>query len=438
MWVRRLTQAVVVKSRSDHCISRKNIDPDALKVLYRLHRSGHIAYLVGGGVRDLLLGRQPKDFDVSTNAHPRTIKKLFRNCFLIGRRFRLAHIKFGDKIIEASTFRRRPESDTDTNDSNADLLHRHDNTFGTPTEDAQRRDFTINGLFYDIGTFSVIDYVGGLKDLDRRLIRSIGNPAIRFREDPVRMIRAVRFASRLGFSIDRSDIKAIRKYRHELLRAAPSRLLEEIYRLFAFRSGEAAVRILFETDLLAIILPEIDVYLRNADKAGRKVFWRCLAALDAGKYVIGQPTPVMIFSTLYLAPFLSSACNDPESGGRAFRLALAHDLLTPASRRFQMPRHVFHRTALALVSQRRFELTNRRFSKKRFVAMDVFPESLSLRQIWLAAHDGDSNSLQTWIDLYGKWKLDSTSRLGNHIEHERNTPYRRFDNHRSNRRRKHS
>src|SRR5437899_1372426 len=193
-----------ILSRAEHAVSRKNIDPDALKVLYRLKNHGYVAYLVGGGVRDLLLGRRPKDFDIGTSAHPQQVKRLFRNCFIIGRRFRLCHVRFGRKVVEVSTFRRQAEADE------GDTLIRRDNTFGTPEEDAFRRDFTVNALFYDIATFSVIDYVGGLEDLERRTIRTIGDPGIRLREDPVRMLRAVALAARLDFSIDPDTVEAIR------------------------------------------------------------------------------------------------------------------------------------------------------------------------------------------------------------------------------------
>ncbi|HET8646540.1 MAG TPA: hypothetical protein VFO85_13690, partial [Vicinamibacteria bacterium] len=156
--------------RPEHTISRKDIDPDALKVLYRLKTQGFLAYLVGGGVRDLLLARRPKDFDIGTSAHPSAVKRLFRNCFVIGRRFRLCHVRFGPKVIEVSTFRRQAPAEE------GETLIRRDNTFGTPEEDAFRRDFTVNALFYDIATFSVIDYVGGLDDLQKRVIRTIGDP----------------------------------------------------------------------------------------------------------------------------------------------------------------------------------------------------------------------------------------------------------------------
>src|SRR5437762_2065148 len=206
--------------RPEHTISRRDIDPDALKVLYRLRQYDHVAYLVGGSVRDLLLGRHPKDFDIGTSAHPYQVKKLFRNCWIIGRRFRLAHVKFGPKVIEVATFRRQIEAGEEvvqdgvpapdpTTPEGEHLIH-HDNTFGTSEEDAFRRDFTINALFYDIATFSIIDYVGGLDDLRAAVVRSIGDPHVRLREDPVRMIRAIAMASRLHFTIERALLVATR------------------------------------------------------------------------------------------------------------------------------------------------------------------------------------------------------------------------------------
>jgi poly(A) polymerase len=294
--------------RAEHAISRRDIDPDALKVLYRLHEHHYVAYLVGGSVRDLLLGRRPKDFDVGTSAHPHQIKKLFRNCWIIGRRFRLAHVKFGPKTIEVATFRRQVDPselppDPDDVDRAVDaaaeaplppepsiedrvrsegthlakvrahdrLIHR-DNTFGTPEEDAFRRDFTINALFYDIATFAVIDYVGGLKDLEHRLIRSIGDPGVRFLEDPVRMLRAVVFAARLDFRIDPPILDAIGTHRHEIGRAAPPRLVEEYFKILRSGSAQNSLRMLKETMLLRAITPELE-------EAG-PALWESVARLD--------------------------------------------------------------------------------------------------------------------------------------------------------------
>jgi poly(A) polymerase len=263
--------------RAAHAISRRNIDPDALKVLYRLHEHGFIAYLVGGSVRDLLLERRPKDFDIGTSAQPHQIKKLFRNCWIIGRRFRLAHVKFGPKTIEVATFRRQvPAADVDaeaaeretaevTDENRGNLavvtpparLISRDNTYGTPEEDAFRRDFTVNALFYDIATFSIIDYVGGLRDLEARVIRCIGEPDIRFLEDPVRMLRAVVLAARLEFKIDEPILESIALHKHEIERSAPARLVEEYYKILRSGHAKEALRQLRTTGLLKAITPEL-------------------------------------------------------------------------------------------------------------------------------------------------------------------------------------
>ena len=289
--------------RAQHAISRRDIDSAALKVLYKLHEHHYVAYLVGGSVRDLLLNRRPKDFDIGTSAHPHQVKKLFRNCWIIGRRFRLAHVKFGPKTIEVATFRRQvaaseltaeaetefpdpdqivgpgerlPPDDDQISDSRRRLSRDHliqrDNTYGTPEEDAFRRDFTVNALFYDIGTFAIIDYVNGLADLDARLIRCIGDPEVRFLEDPVRMLRAVVLAARLQFTIDEPSLEAIATHRHAIQHSAAARLLEEYYKIL--RSGHAleAMRQLRDTKLMKEITPEL--------AAGSDAVWDAVAALD--------------------------------------------------------------------------------------------------------------------------------------------------------------
>jgi len=279
--------------RAEHPISRRDIDPDALKVLYRLRQFDHVAFLVGGSVRDLLLGRRPKDFDVGTSAHPYQVKKLFRNCWIIGRRFRLAHVRFGPKVIEVATFRRQIEPGEEivaegvpvpahpAEGEEADgvgaagshhLIHR-DNTFGTPEEDAFRRDFTINALFYDIATFSVIDYVGGLDDLKAAVVRAIGDPEVRMREDPVRMMRAVALAARLDFRIDLPVLEAIRRHRRDLARSSPPRLLEEYYKILRAGSSEKTFRDLAALGLLEPISKELH-------QGAADPLWRSLAALD--------------------------------------------------------------------------------------------------------------------------------------------------------------
>lgn len=299
-----MTEPVIVP-RAEHPISRRDIDADALKVLYRLHESGYVAYLVGGSVRDLLLSRRPKDFDIGTSAHPYQVKKLFRNCWIIGRRFRLAHVRFGLKTIEVATFRRNvpagSEAESAFNGDSGEELRRdatdeplldpvaqgradaqallnpkqpHDNTFGTPEEDAFRRDFTINALFYDIGTYSIIDYVGGLQDLKDGLIRCIGDPNERFQEDPVRMLRAIVMASRLGFRLDPPIVDAIATHRDLMATASPARMIEEYYKILRSGYAEQTFRALAEHRLLEPVTPEIQRGTRNDG------LWSSLAALD--------------------------------------------------------------------------------------------------------------------------------------------------------------
>src|SRR5215467_6518730 len=235
-------------------IARELIDPDAEKILRRLRRSGHTAYLVGGCVRDLLLGRTPKDFDIATSATPQEIKDLFRNSRIIGRRFRLAHIFFGSKIIETSTFRANPREGVEPEEGE-EILIRRDNVFGTAEEDARRRDFTINGLFYDIEAEQVTDYVGGLADLEARMVRTIGDPDIRFREDPVRILRAIKFAARLDFGFEPATWTALLRWRGEISKCAPPRLLEEVHRLMRGGAARRSFELMVETGVLAVLSP---------------------------------------------------------------------------------------------------------------------------------------------------------------------------------------
>jgi len=248
-----------VLERQEHPISRRDIDRNVLKVLYRLIDAGFVAYLVGGAVRDLMLGRRPKDFDVGTSAHPHQVRELFRNSRLIGRRFRLVHVFFGPQNIEVATFRCRGETQV----ADEDLLIRHDNTFGTPEEDAQRRDFTVNALFYDPRSFRVIDFVGGLPDIRTGLIRTVGDPEVRMQEDPVRMMRAVRFAAKLGFEIEPATRAAIERHRELLMKASPPRLVEEVYRAFAARRAAQALGLSEQLGLLEVMLPRLSHHLRS-------------------------------------------------------------------------------------------------------------------------------------------------------------------------------
>jgi poly(A) polymerase len=372
--------------------------------MYRLVRKGFTAYLVGGSVRDLILGRVPKDFDVSTNATPSQIKRVFKNCFLIGRRFRLAHIRFDNHVIETSTFRRCPDQDDENGD---DLYMLRDNCYGTPEEDALRRDFTINGLFYEVERFTIIDHVGGLSDINNRLIRSIGDPNIRFREDPVRMIRAVRFAARLGFNIEPATYNAILRHHDEILKASPPRVFEELQKLFAFGAGEKAFRLLYKTGLLHDLIPEIAEFLDH-DHGQDSEFWKWLEQLDERIRTVGRVEPVLVFATLFTAPVRHVADRYEALGERVIYNALLADLLPPICARLNMPKWMTARMIQIMANQSRFEPDKKkRFSKRGFVAQDSFPETLALYQIGLLVAGADLGPAEIWGSLRSELESES-------------------------------
>jgi poly(A) polymerase len=410
-------------SRSEHVVSRQNIHPDALKVMYRLVRKGFTAYLVGGGVRDLLLGRTPKDFDVSTNATPSQIKKIFQNCFLIGRRFRLAHIRFDDHVIETSTFRRCPDQDDESGDD--DLYMLRDNCYGTPEEDALRRDFTINGLFYEVERFSIIDHVGGLSDIENRLIRCIGDPNIRFREDPVRMIRAVRFASRLDFHIEPATYNAIMRHHEEILKASPPRVFEEVQKLFAYGAGEKAFRLLYKTGLLHNLLPEIADFLDH-DHGQDSSIWSWLEHMDSRIRTVGKVEPVLVFAALFSAPVQRIAAKYAADGERVVYNALLEDLLLPICTRMSMPKWMSARMIQIMANQSRFEPDKRkRFSKRGFVAHECFPETLALYQIGLLVAGADLGPAEMWSSLRSEVEAENPQSLRSDPRAEHGRPPRK-------------
>ncbi|MSO55802.1 MAG: polynucleotide adenylyltransferase PcnB [Acidobacteria bacterium] len=385
----------VVIPRSDHNISRKNIDPDALKVLYRLRQFNYIAYLVGGSVRDLLLERTPKDFDIGTSAHPYQVKRLFRNCWIIGRRFRLAHVKFGTKVIEVATFRRQIPAGTEEepvqvqpvlerpaeSGDDQDWLIQRDNTFGTPEEDAFRRDFTLNALFYDIETFSIIDYVGGIDDIRARLIRCIGKPEERFQEDPVRMLRAVALASRLDFSIDPPILEAIERYHGEIARSAPPRLMEEIYKVLRTGSAEHIFRGLLDTGLLAAIAPEVPGRITPA-------FWQSLAAIDDHRRSI-RITPDILINALLLGSLLLPLGLLDQHHGRTKELGARFGILPLARRDVEFLRQI-------LGLQRHLLDVNAPVRHKHAIMhRAAFPGALA----WLELHGRAPDVVKAWRAL---------------------------------------
>ncbi len=262
------------------------IDDDAARVVRKLNRAGFEAYVVGGCVRDILLGGHPKDFDVATSARPEEVRALFRNSRIIGRRFRLVHVLFGpDKIIEVATFRRNPQTESpDDAEDPDDVLIRNDNVFGDAHEDAIRRDFTINALFYDLERHEVVDWASGFEDVRARSIRTIGDPFVRFREDPVRMLRAVRFAAKLDLGVAPEVWDALVATREDLLKAARPRLFEDTMRLLRGGHAQRAIWLAWDAGLLAVLLPDLAALLDDGEEATRSratLVWRKLAALDA-------------------------------------------------------------------------------------------------------------------------------------------------------------
>ncbi|CAM5477637.1 Poly(A) polymerase I OS=Rhodanobacter lindaniclasticus OX=75310 GN=pcnB PE=3 SV=1 [Rhodanobacter lindaniclasticus] len=289
--------ALRIIPRDQHIISRANISKAALRVLYRLHDAGYAAYLVGGAVRDLLLGLRPKDFDVATDATPDEVKKLFRNCRLIGRRFRLAHVVFGPEIIEVATFRGTgEEGEGDRHIVDGRIVR--DNIWGTIEEDALRRDFRVNALYYDISDFSVRDYVGGMQDLHDRVLRLIGDPEVRYHEDPVRMLRAARLAAKLDMRIDAAAAAPFESLGPLLADAAPARLFDESLKMFLAGNGLKSFRMLEQCGLLKFLFPATARALKRGDAALRSLVEQGLANTDARIREGKSVTPAFLFAVL--------------------------------------------------------------------------------------------------------------------------------------------
>ena len=298
----------IVIPRPAHNVSRADISPNAVKVLYRLRDAGHRACLVGGGVRDLLLGREPKDFDIATDARPEQVHALFRNCRLIGRRFRLAHVQFGQEIIEVATFRAcgeiGDEGDGPAVERTKDGRILSDNVYGSIEDDAWRRDFTINALYYDIADFAVLDYVGGMADLEAGLIRLIGDPVERYHEDPVRMLRAVRFAAKLGFRFDPATEAPLQRLGHLLEQIPPARLFDEILKLFMSGSAIQTFELLRHYRLFGWLFPATERCLnRQQHHYPKTLLVRALANTDQ-RLAEGKPVhPAFLFAALLWEPF---------------------------------------------------------------------------------------------------------------------------------------
>jgi len=339
-----------VIDRAQHPISRKAIHPDALKVLYRLSNAGFKGYLVGGSVRDLMLGRRPKDFDVATDARPQEVRRLFRNSRIIGRRFRLVHVLFRGQVVEVSTFRGEPDPGEQRSDD-GDLLITSDNSWGTPEQDAWRRDFTVNALFYDISDFSVIDWLGGVDDLRDRILRTVGDPLVRFREDPVRMLRACELAGRLGFVIDEASQRAIHELRGEIGKASRARVAEELVALLGCGSSGAALQWMLDLGLLETLLPEARAMV-EAGERGLGEFGRILPALDRRVAGGAEIPDGRLLAALLLPAVLLRRYDIEARGHRALRrqelTGLVADVMAPFVERFALSKERMRLTTEAL------------------------------------------------------------------------------------------
>ena len=358
-------------------LPRSLVDQDAAKVIRRLDRYGFTAYLVGGGVRDLLLGRRPKDYDLATNARPHEVRDLFRNCRVIGRRFRLAHILFGGgKVIEVATFRRDPaqrfelyeprfakgydvcqgvdpvrivpSTSTSLYTDTADLLITNDNVFGEPHEDALRRDFTMNGLFYDLSRGEIIDYVGGVADLEEGVLRMIGVPSVRFREDPVRALRAIKFCARLDMGLDPAIYDAIVQYRDELGRCPAARVLEEIFRLMRGGAAHRSIYLAWDTGVLSELIPEVASFLDD-DAPGSELTWGRLAAIDALQHEERLPSDAVLMAALLLGPIEEAIEGAPDP------LRAYDECLQDLGDRLSLPRRLKDRMRLIMFAQRKLK-----------------------------------------------------------------------------------
>ncbi|WP_206744420.1 polynucleotide adenylyltransferase PcnB [Salinivibrio sp. IB282] len=387
--------------RKAHGISRKGISENALKVLYRLHKAGFEAYLVGGGVRDLLLGREPKDFDIATDATPDEVKKLFRNCRLIGRRFRLAHILFGRDVIEVATFRGhhgKGEKDKQTARSEDGMLLR-DNVYGTIDEDAQRRDFTVNGLYYNIADFSIRDYAGGLDDLNNRVIRLIGDPETRYREDPVRMLRAVRFAVKLDMTINSATAAPIIELAPLLQDIPAARMFEESLKLLQSGQGVATYQMLREYNLFQQLFPAVAAHFTETQTSQtEQMLEQVLRSTD--KRVVNEQriNPAFLFAAMLWYPLVTRAEEMAFESGLSYYdafMVAASDIVDEQVKTIAIPRRF---TAMIReVWQLQMRMT-RRTGARAFKTLDEkkFRAAFDLLEMRGAVEGEETEALCAW------------------------------------------
>ena len=388
--------------RPAHNVSRDEISRSALKVLYRLHKAGYQSFLVGGGVRDALLGLHPKDFDIATDAHPEEVRALFGNCRLIGRRFRLAHIRFGREIIEVATFR----AATDGTEEHADVEHDHegrilrDNVYGTIDEDVWRRDFTCNALYYNIADFSIWDYVGGVEDtLEKRLVL-IGDPAKRVREDPVRMLRAIRFAAKLGFTIDDDVQSAIRNNRDLLANVPPARLFDEFLKMFQAGHAETTFELLRKYDLFGLLFPETEAELEKDEEY--LAFTRAaLRNTDERVAADKSVTPMFLLGVFFWAPVRHRAeqIRSREKMSVVQSLSMAsYELAGLQQTRVSIPRRFTTPMREMLAMQPRFDV-QRGKRAMRLLDHKRFRAAYDFMMLRASCGEFDADAARFWTDV---------------------------------------
>ncbi len=361
-----------ITPRPEHNVSRQQISSAAIKVLYGLKDAGYTAYLAGGGVRDLLLKRSPKDFDVATNATPEEVKKVFRNCRLIGRRFRLAHIYFRNEIIEVATFRApvpaEPEQTDGKTFAEKDGLVLRDNVFGTPEQDALRRDFTVNALFYNIADFSIINYTNGMQDLENRILRVIGDPETRFTEDPVRMLRAVRFAASLDFEIEDTARTAIRAQAERLENCSTSRLYDETQKLLGCGKARRVFELCRELEVFEHLFPELGTWLNDPDgEAKTRWLEKTFNQIDRWNTAGFNVPAALLFALIFgeYHEWVADHITKEEGLPHAEALQEAtHRHIRQLSARIQIPKAITHHIAEIMTGQPRFLKTTPKNAKR--------------------------------------------------------------------------
>jgi len=379
----------------DHQIPLTAVDPDALRVVQNLQKAGHVAYIVGGGVRDLLLQQRPKDYDISTSAKPEEIKELFRSqCLLIGRRFRLAHIRCGRKVLEVSTFR--------SGDPESDQLIVRDNEWGSPEQDVMRRDFTINGLFYDPSNQTVIDYVGGYPDLQKKYLRTIGQPFLRFKQDPVRMIRLIKFQARFGFDIDPDARVALAECRLEIMKSSQARIFEELLRMLESGSSESFMRLMNETGFLEHLMPAFSDFLETSD--GGDVF-SYLQEVDSRTKKIPLDRGLLLSCLVF--PFLQKSLQTRYiDRGRIPHLGEiqneTHEVISTLFHPFFLiPRKLRMKIISILTSQFRMTPYEKRAGKRPRIPRDPeFHLALEFLDLRTCLEPALKNIWETWQDVY--------------------------------------